>query len=339
MRNVYALRGGIVFTSFLLGGVLRADTTPLFAWIANVPKHDVLNVRALPDYRAAKVAAIASDAPYSLKVYRCKKVSKRSRWCLVSPAELYGVGVPDFKGWVNARYLTFFDNGYVLVDGKGGCDYALQCAKGMCELVDEIVRVGGVYLLRSTRKVARKRLSPSNRFEAMDEEGDGYCTLDTYLSSASQPKGAVALFFDALRRGDTEAAAAQIHPKEGLLLSDHIVFGVQDVHFMPDAFQSAWKRNAKRIPPYAEEGDDAALAPRGLRDFFAQFPPLEEAEVLRERSDFAGYANRTKGIKAVELGWNVHTGTPRQKVYAVAIVERYGTRWYLVALLRKRWTI
>jgi uncharacterized protein YraI len=106
------------------------SSLPLFATVVGVAKNDSLNVRAEPDYRSAKVASLPNGG--YVGVDRCLKKGA-STWCRIHHLSQYdyeGYGWDAPGGWVNAGYLHFGDRGYVLVDGKGNCDYVTGCQEG-----------------------------------------------------------------------------------------------------------------------------------------------------------------------------------------------------------------
>ena len=174
-----------VLACILLIVGLFAEGTALFASVKGVKKGDVLNVRAEADYRFKKVAAIPSfkDMPFTFGIETCKKV-KTSTWCLVYPltqnwADSFG---ENDKGWVNARYLTFSNHGYVLVDGKVNCDYALGCKEGKCELVADFkLDKNGEVLSMKTKWVEKSRLKGESHFGAMNSNEDGYCNTGMFV--------------------------------------------------------------------------------------------------------------------------------------------------------------
>jgi len=161
---------------------------PLFASVWGIRNHDTLNIREKPDYRSKKVGSLPLDAYIGVDI--CKKRAA-SLWCRVHHVsqydyEGYGWNAPD--GWVNAKYLSFHNRGYVLVDGKADCDYVVGCKEGVCKLVVDY-KTNKKYEIISikTEKIVRSRLRGESHFGAMSENGDGYCTngrmIDDFLLS------------------------------------------------------------------------------------------------------------------------------------------------------------
>jgi hypothetical protein len=169
------VRAGL-FCVWVLIGAYGGEVTPLFGVVTGVAADDVLNVRARPDYRSAKVGALDPDT--QVYVDRCRTIG-RSRWCRIHTNPLMG---NQAKGWVNARFLRPVNRGYVTIKGrKNGCFYALSCAKdGRCDVVMHIYggsRIKGL----DHEHITRLQLRPSNNFEAMDESEDGYCVAGRYI--------------------------------------------------------------------------------------------------------------------------------------------------------------
>ena len=169
----------------LLSVGIFAEGAALFASIKGVEKGDLLNVRAAASYQSKKVAAIPSfkDMPLTFGIETCKKV-KTSTWCLVYPltqnwADSFG---ENDKGWVNARYLTFSNRGYVLVDGKANCAYALGCKAGKCELVSDFKQDNkGEVVSMETKWVERTALKGESNFGAVNPKEDGYCNTSMFV--------------------------------------------------------------------------------------------------------------------------------------------------------------
>ena len=176
----------VLMCMFLSVG-LFAEGTALFASVKGVEKGDVLNVRAEANYQSKKVAAIPSfkEVPFTFGIETCKKV-KTSTWCLVYPLMQNWVdsfGEND-KGWVNARYLTYYNRGYVLVNGKAKCRYVLDCRKDKCQLVIDFKQnSNGEVASIETKWIKRRWLKGESSFGAMNQKEDGYCTTGMYIEN------------------------------------------------------------------------------------------------------------------------------------------------------------
>lgn len=181
-----------VLICILLAVNVFAEGTALFASVKGVEKGDLLNVPAAANYRSKKVAAIPSfnDMPLTFGIETCKKI-KTSTWCLVYPLTQNWADSfkKNDKGWVNARYLTFSNRGYVLVDGKANCAYALGCKEGKCELLADYKLDKNMEVLSmKTKWVERARLKGESHFAAMNPKEDGYCNTGMFVEGYSKRK-------------------------------------------------------------------------------------------------------------------------------------------------------
>ena len=160
---------------------------PLFAEVTGVKTDDVLNVREKPEYESKKVGTQVPNA--FMGVARCKQ-SKKSIWCKVYQMTQY-YNFEDFNpGWVNARFLKPFNRGYVLIDGAGNCDYALQCKENKCEVVSGYDRDENHEITNlRTKWIERDRLKGESHFGAMSLKEDGYCTNGTFIVNYLNNKG------------------------------------------------------------------------------------------------------------------------------------------------------
>ncbi len=177
----------IVLACMLLIVGLFAEGTALFASVKGVQKGDVLNVRTEANYHSKKVATIPSfkDMPLTFGIETCKKV-KTSTWCLVYPLTQNWTDSfkENDKGWVNARYLTYSNRGYVLVDGKANCRYVLDCRKDKCQLVTDFKQdSNGEVVNIETKWIKRRWLKGESSFGAMNPKEDGYCTMGMYVEN------------------------------------------------------------------------------------------------------------------------------------------------------------
>ncbi len=75
-------------------------------------------------------------------VKKCKKVDLKSIWCKVffyNPENSFKY---KKEGWIDARFLKFLDKGYVLIDGKGECNYSIDCDGGYCSVIYKTIWKG-----------------------------------------------------------------------------------------------------------------------------------------------------------------------------------------------------
>jgi uncharacterized protein YraI len=171
-----------------LFGSLYADASwqdALFGKVVKIAENDRLNVRSLPDYHSKKVASLPPGA--YVGVDTCRK-KEGATWCRVHHLAQYdyeGYGWNAPSGWVNARYLQLSDRGYVLVDGKGNCDYVVSCSRGKCLLVSQydLDRQSHEITSLHTKKIDRSRLIAQSNFGAASDNMDGYCTIGGRIES------------------------------------------------------------------------------------------------------------------------------------------------------------
>ena len=162
----------LVITSVL------SDNTALFASVQNVAKNDTLNVRSEANYKSEKVGKL--PPAWHIGVEKCKKVNTAT-WCKVYPlvqiwAEAFG---GNDTGWVNARYLKFYNKGYVTVEGKtNDCYYAMECKHNACHVVMEMQydHEKNDMSLWKTEWIDRSKLKGESHFGAADSHSEGYCT-------------------------------------------------------------------------------------------------------------------------------------------------------------------
>jgi hypothetical protein len=158
---------------------IDAAYPPLFASVTGVTEGDFLNVREKPYYKSKKLGSLPFNA--YIGVDGCQQVNN-SVWCRVYQiAQLF---YEDFhQGWVNAKYLRDKNSGYVIIDGKKNCDYALGCVNGMCDVVigydmdDEAYKVTTLHRVQ----IKRDQLRGESNFGAMNPEEDGLCNSQRFI--------------------------------------------------------------------------------------------------------------------------------------------------------------
>jgi len=159
------------------------ESYPLFGTVKDVASDDKLFVHTQATHRSQKIGGLPNNA--KVAVQSCQMVG-RSTWCKISqlPGHRYG----DFKsGWVNARYLNLNNKGYVSIEGKkNNCYYALFCNHNRCivvtsftydAMIDRVLEV-------QKEKIHRSKIIQSDKFGAMKQGEDGYCTLHSMLNRA-----------------------------------------------------------------------------------------------------------------------------------------------------------
>ena len=344
----------------LIISVLRAENiqqnTPLFATVKGIVSNDTLNVRIKADHRSKKVAKLPLDA--YVGVDRCKKTGV-SVWCKIhhiAQHDYEGYGYDAPSGWVNAKYLTFYDRGYVLIDGKGKCDYAIGCKAGKCEIVSEYRQDENYNIVDiETKWIGRNRLKAESNFGAAANEMDGYCTNGSYIEDYLQKKRlnqlqkrsgdpAYQSMLAFVKRYDIhwpENIAKFIHTQFGIRLSYHTIFDIGDKLFYPQNIRDIDKtRNKKLFWGYTDgKGDEVRMS---IYDFLATLPhDIETIKEIKTLPDLKGYKCPAGAVcKGYELLWY---DKPIEEDHSweglVVIVQQYQGKWYVVGLLRDRWTI
>jgi len=315
---------------------------PLFGRVSGVAEDDTLNVRLHPDPRARKVGAVPPHATVGIR--ECRRIGC-SRWCRIFSLAQNGYDGP--AGWVNARYLKLSDRGYVLIDGRGNCDYTLSCSHGICDVVTAYYGAGAIHAV-DRQRIARSRLRAAGRFEALEKNGEGYCSGEERILDwlAKHPGGyrfgddpAWRRLTEALWHIDPEhpeALAPYIHPRRGLILSYFPRFAPEvDRHFTPEDFV---RNDRKKILWGVTEGTGEEIR-LSLREFLRTLPRDPDRLRERRRIDIPRKLS-CRTCRAYLLYWY---DRPREEDPGwqglVAVLAPWKGRWYLVALRRDYWTI
>ncbi len=190
MKNILFI--AVLFVSTLIlshAKEISVEDSPLFASVVGVAEDDVLNIRQKPEYTSKKVG---TQTPHALMgVEKCVTVGK-STWCRVYQIAQNFYSEDFHEGWVNARYLNANNRGYVLIDGKGNCEYALQCKKGKCEVVVgyEMDKENEHIINLKIKWIERTHLKGESHFGAMcQEEGcNGFCTAHRFIEDYLKDK-------------------------------------------------------------------------------------------------------------------------------------------------------
>ncbi len=345
----------IVITILLLSSLGAGEQIGLFANVINVEKDDVLNVRAKPNYRSKKTGSFDPDG-YMMVDY-CKKVGK-SNWCKVSPDPLMDRGG---RGWVNAKFLKFKDSGYVNIKNrKNQCFYSLECkvrsGKSQCLVVTKLL--GGTETTGLKKEwIDRRLLTPTSNFGAMFSDGDGYCVtgryIYDYLDRVKLDKFAKKHTEDAYYRAigilkhlstmDDEWIVAHIHPTKGVILTENVIFGGEaDIRFSRKDIQEISKtRNTKLYwgKTYGKGDDRWMSLYTYLKNLTRPIHKITKIEILKSHKGFKDSPN-TKQM-GYEIYWIDEDSDVKEYSYLglVIIVEKYKNEWYVVGMIRDRWTI
>ncbi len=343
---------------WVLTGAYGGEVTPLFGAVTGVAADDVLNVRARPHYRATKVGALPPDA--QVGVDRCRKKG-HTRWCRIHHLAQYNYpqyGDEAPEGWVNARFLTFGYRGYVLIDGKGRCDYALSCRGEACDVVtglqtDTHNRVVGL----EHRHIARSRLRGASHFSAAaDTGGDGYCTshrdIADFLARQKlaqtqkqwhDPALNVAVAaIDAISDRNITALAQHIHPDRGVVLSDLPHFARGFPHFDRASLIEASSKSSNRYLWGYTPGRGKPIRKSLLNYFDDLMPSFIGFDRVEKSSDLRGFEvgafSRIIGYRFLWLEPYAHNKQHNWHGILVLLTPYQGA-WYVVGILRDYWTI
>ncbi len=336
-----------VFLLLLWTSAAKATAPALFGTAIHVAANDTLNVRAQPDYHSRKLGAFPNGA--YVYIDQCRQIG-RSRWCHIHPDSLADYG--GASGWVNAKFLRESNHGYVRIKGrKNGCFVSLKCRGGNCLVVTQLLGKENVTGLR-TEWIARSRLIGASNFSAQNEKEEGYCVslnyVDDYLKKKQKthhdPAYDTALhMIKALSTKNISAILSLIHPHKGIRLSEMVCFGSKDDKlFTRKQFKTYWKNNQpidwghtygrgdlirKNLRNYV---DDLSLDPRSINkieklDNKLRCFPVQGFGTLR------GYSLRHTNPRSDTRDYDWQG--------IIIILAPYQGHWYVVGMLRDRWTI
>ena len=307
----------------------------LFGGVVGVASWDSLNVRAKPNYKAKKVGSLPNDALVGID--RCKKVGK-SIWCKVhhiAQRDYEGFGEAK-SGWVNARYLIFSDEGYVLINGKGNCDYVLGCQNGYCTLVADSKRdkYNNVISIE-TKKVKRSSLYSESNFGAAGD-GDGYCVEHNYIydyfrrKKQKSSKSVLDEFLRSVESYDRGEMSYYISQKAGIKISDKPYIDNQKA-IPKDTFMRYLEDGTNIIPKYYS-GKDVKNPPK--IDISSFLHTLYKGKDKISRID-------KKVINENEAEYTVYRNLKDMYKYHGMIIrlKKIDSRWYVISIAHKQWGI
>ena len=325
----------------------HAAAPALFGTVIHVAADDTLNVRAQPDYRSRKLGAFPNGA--HVYIDRCRQIG-RSRWCHIRPDALVDYG--GVAGWVNAKFLREDNHGYVRIKGrKNGCYVSLKCRGGNCLVVTRLLGEETVTGLR-TEWIARSRLAGANKFGAQRDGEEGYCTsqqwIDDYLKKKEKSHHDPAYdtaqrMIKALSTQDLSAILSLIHPIKGIRLSEMVRFGSKDDKlFTRKQFQTYWKNHRQLNWGYTYGRGD--LIRKDLRHYIDDLA-LDPGSITK----VSKLSNRLRDFPAKGQGklrgYSLRHTNPHSKTRdydwrgIIIVLAPYQGHWYVVGMLRDRWTI
>lgn len=345
----------IVILMVALSFGLYADTTPLFGKVINVSKNDTLNIRSQANYRSEKVGELPPDAYIGIE--KCQNI-KGSSWCEIYqiPQQFYENFQP---GWVNTRYLQFSNRGYVNIQGETrGCHYALACEDDKCSVVKSFDYDFEKDILSNLviEQISRDRLKPTSNFGAV--ERDGICNsgrmIDHHFNKqnlnrlsqvdSGEAYSVVISLVEGLRKCClSDEIKEYIHPVKGLVLTWNVLFGAKDdKHFTIENIVPIRDFDKKKIhwgKTYGK-GDDVYM---NLYGYFAMLTrPIRDITEIEKLKDLKGFKNNNSVDQVgYEVFWINEKSETKEYDYLglVVILEVYQGKWYVVGLLRDRWTI
>lgn len=321
----------ILLILFFLATLNAEDITrtpPILATVINVPKGDVLNIRARPNYRAKKIGFLRNNE--DVEVLKCIRVGSKSKWCKI---EMYGfteyAGFTDEArvGWVNAKYLRPVYSTYVDVeindpDAQGGnCEYSLSCRNGVCK----------VYNGTKIHKVKRSKLRAFFPF-------GGHCrhiNLDK-LDKLQSSKKAARRVYKALKNCNVSKFKRYIHPKKGILITYNTNFYRTTKHLSRYEF-SRYYRSYKKflLGVHDGSGDNVYLTLKRYCKILSRAARKARLITKKASAKESGFPHARNAV-----AYYAKESQPNPGWKGVLLVlEKYKGKWYLVGLAYYRWTI
>ncbi len=328
-------------------GAVYAATPALFGTVTHVAADDTLSVRAQPDYRSRKLGAFPNGA--HVYIDRCRRV-RRSRWCHIHPDTLMDYG--GVAGWVNAKFLRESNHGYVQIAGRtNGCYVSLKCKDAQCLVVTRLLGDPTVTGLH-TEWIARSQLTAANNFSAQREGEEGYCVTLNYVDDYRKKKQkthhdpayeVATKMTHALSNKTLTTLLSLIHPLQGIRLSEMVRFGSKDDKiFTRKLFETYWKNHQQLDWGHTYGRGD--LIRKDLWHYVDSLSINSGSINKIEKLD-----KRLRGFPAQGLGTlrgysfrhtNPRSGTRDYDWRGIVIIlAPHQGHWYVVGMLRDRWTI
>ncbi len=357
MRKLLVLY--LFFMIFLNAESMIKQYPGLSASVVNVVKNDVLNVREKPDHKSKKVGSWSLEGV--MIVDHCVTI-KKTIWCKAAPYELREDGA---SGWVNARYLKFFNSGFVIQkDGKGqSCMYATKCEEHdgtmQCYIMDGYyldetftIRSKGQWIDRSLLIVgtvlsAAKGVEMCGNLPFYAQHQDAKRVQKLYQKNTDKAYKVVLELLRILGQpyfmGDSLSdIGTLIHPMKGVIITDRVRFGDKnEQHFTPKRFVKILGEDKDIFWGYTYgKGDPIEKSLHAwINDAHREIGKISKIDALNTFKDFS--ADGYSGLKAYEVYWTNEESDTKEYDWLglVIILAQYESRWYIVGLLRDRWTI
>ena len=344
------MRKLLILIALLSVSYAKYYTNALFGKVSGVASNDTLSVRVKPNWRSKKITELPPNA--FVGVDECVKVG-RSTWCKVHAVNRnlgeYLEYNDKLPGWVNARYLKFSSRGYVAINGKKRCNYAISCGAGKCRVVvNETLKNGKVTAIK-TKSYPRNRLKGIGELD-IPNGGEGYSCgrlsfkIEEYLSSHASPatgaKATARGFLKALRGKNLSKLKRFIHPTEGIWVTYKLSFSEPNSkHFSQKSFVTYYRNNKQLYwgRDYAK-GEPINMS---LKKMLTLKMPLNSVDKIKNLPNLKGF-KPIKGLKlkGYEFYWR---GKGDIADYnwrgADIILAKINSKWYVVGFLWNRWTI
>ena len=246
---------------------------------------------------------------------------------------------------------------YVIIDKKRNCDYVLRCKEGKCEVVSSYV-IDENYEITSikTKWIAREDLKGESNFGAVPE--DGYCTMgnrvEDYLEkkrynelfmqdSDSVQHRAIAFAMTLRTPYKSDKIIPYMHPKKGIVMTWAVRFGASiDMRFGYSDIKDIYTYSKKKIhwgKTYGK-GDDVFMNLYTYMDMLTR--PISDITKVEKLTDLKGFkCHPSSECKGYEIFWINEESETKEYDYLglVIILEKFEGQWYVVGMLRDRWTI
>ncbi len=327
----------------------------LFAHVVNVANNDTLKVRAKPDYPSRKVGELLPDALVGIDY--CKNMGK-SMWCKVFSMPLMDYGSPLDEGkpnWVNSSFLTFDNKTYVKIDGKEACYYALKCQNNRCEVVLEAFHDSQTDYVTFLKIdwVSRNHLKAGNN--AIGVTGcETHRIVEEFFQTQKEIKRLgkesqkVFEVLSILRNFDdvgTDGLLNSMHPNKGIVMTWNVGFGgKEDLTFTHNDIRDCIDNRSTKIHwGYTSgKGDEVRMS---LYAYIQKLTkPLNYFKIskVKRLKNLKGFHCHTGSqCKGYEVFWIDESSKTKEYDWQglVVILEKYQGKWYVLGLLRDRWTI